>query len=52
MQHPLYDVWVLSCNNNTASAPGATASNAPVQVASPDSSDKDKEEALPEAAGK
>ncbi len=52
MQHPLYDVWVLSCNNNAASAPGATASNAPVKVASPDSSDKDKEEALPEAAGK
>jgi hypothetical protein len=52
MQHPLYDVWVLSCNNNAVSAPGATASNAPVKVASPDSSDKDKEEALPEAAGK
>jgi hypothetical protein len=52
VQHPLYDVWVLSCNNNAASAPGATASNAPVKVASPDSSDKDKEEELPEAAGK
>jgi hypothetical protein len=52
MQHPLYDVWVLSCNNNAAGAPGATASIAPVKVASPDSSDKDKEEALPEAAGK
>jgi hypothetical protein len=53
MQHPLYDVWVLSCNNNNAAPPpAATASNAPVSVASPDSSDKDKEEELPEAAGK
>jgi hypothetical protein len=51
VQHPLYDVWVLSCNNN-ASAPGVTAANGPVKVASPDSSDKDKEEALPEEAGK
>src|SRR5580704_3192578 len=54
MEHPLYDVWAISCNTN---APGATpkpaiASTAPVKVAAPDSSDKEAPVALPEDAGK
>jgi hypothetical protein len=51
MEHPLYDVWVINCSNG-ASAPGVTASAAPVAVAPPDSSDKDETDALPEDAGK
>jgi hypothetical protein len=51
MEHPLYDVWVISCNNT--GAPGAlTTSTAPVKVGSPDSSDKEQQEALPAEAGK
>jgi hypothetical protein len=50
MEHPLYDVWVINCNNGTA--PAAANSTAPVAVASPDSSDKEQTEALPEEAGK
>jgi hypothetical protein len=51
MEHPLYDVWVIN-GSNGASAPGVTASAAPVAVAPPDSSDKDETDALPEDAGK
>ena len=50
LDHPLYDVWVINCSNGTA--PVATASTAPVAVASPDTSDKDDADALPEDAGK
>jgi hypothetical protein len=50
MEHPLYDVWVITCTNGTA--PAATASVAPVAVAPPDSSDKEQTDALPEDAGK
>jgi hypothetical protein len=49
MQHPLYDVWVIKCNNGT---PTAAPSTAPVAVAPPDSSDKEESDALPEDAGK
>ena len=52
MEHPLYDVWAISCNTN---APGKTplvASTAPVKVASPDSSDKEAPQVLPAEAGK
>ncbi len=53
MEHPLYDVWVISCNNNGAPAsPALTTSTAPVKVGSPDSSDKEQQEALPAEAGK
>jgi hypothetical protein len=53
MDHPTYDVWVIGCNNAAASSPAAvTASAAPVKVASPDSSDKEKVEAMPEGAGR
>jgi len=51
MQHPLYDVWVINCNNGNGAAPPA-ATAAPVTVAPPDSSDKDQTDALPEDAGK
>lgn len=52
MDHPTYDVWVISCSNSGAPAPAITASTAPVKVASPDSSDKEKLQALPEDAGR
>jgi hypothetical protein len=51
VEHPLYDVWVISCNNAPAPAVAANASTAPVKVAAPDSSDKEGIQALPEGAG-
>ncbi len=51
MEHPLYDVWVITCNSS-APPPGVTTT-APVAVASPDSSDKEPlVPVLPEDAGK
>ena len=52
VEHPLYDVWVISCNN----APGAsrwrrTIRPPPTKVKAPDSSDKEGIQALPEGAG-
>lgn len=53
MEHPLYDVWAIACNNAGApGSPAVTASTAPVKVAAPDSSDKEKEEELPVEAGR
>jgi hypothetical protein len=53
MQHPLYDVWVIDCSNGAPNTPvAAMSSTAPVKVASPDSSDKDKIEPLPAEAGR
>ncbi len=49
VEHPLYDVWVLGCNNNAATV--AANATAPVKVAAPDSSDKEQVQALPEGAG-
>ena len=54
VEHPLYDVWAISCNTN---APGAVpmpaiASTTPFKVLSPDSSDKDAPPVLPQEAGK
>jgi len=51
VEHPLYDVWVISCNNAPASAVASNTSTAPVQVKAPDSSDKEGLQALPEGAG-
>jgi hypothetical protein len=52
LQHPLYDVWVISCSAN---APGqvrpTVASNGPVKVLSPDSTDTQGLPSLPEGAG-
>jgi hypothetical protein len=54
MEHPLYDVWAISCNTN---APGiapkpSIASTAPVRVQAPDSSDKEAPTVIPAEAGK
>ncbi len=54
VEHPLYDVWAISCNTN---APGAVpkaviAAAAPAKVAAPDSSDKEGAVVLPEEAGR
>jgi hypothetical protein len=51
VQHPLYDVWVISCNNAPATAVASNNSTAAVKVAAPDSSDKEDIQALPEGAG-
>ena len=53
VEHPLYDVWAMGCNNvATPGSPAVTASTAPVKVAAPDSSDKEKQEELPLEAGR
>ena len=51
VEHPLYDVWAISCNNAPAPAVAANTSTAPVKVKAPDSSDKEGLQALPEGAG-
>lgn len=51
VEHPLYDVWAISCNNAPAPAVAANISTAPVKVKAPDSSDKEGIQALPEGAG-
>jgi len=51
MQHPLYDVWVISCNNAPVQAVASNNSTAPTKVKAPDSSDKEGIQALPEGAG-
>jgi hypothetical protein len=52
MEHPLYDVWVVSCKTNQ---PGQTAptvaSTAPVKPKSPDASANEKLPDLPEGSG-
>lgn len=51
VEHPLYDVWVISCNNAPAPVVAANTSTAPDKVKAPDSSDKEQIQALPEGAG-
>lgn len=52
VEHPLYDVWVISCNNNAATAVAANAAtNTVTKVKAPDASDKEGIAALPEGAG-
>jgi hypothetical protein len=51
MEHPLYDVWVITCK---ASEPGQTVAVGPlkpVKPVSPDAGDNEKPAALPEDAG-
>jgi hypothetical protein len=50
MEHPLYDVWAIFCKTSTPGAAPVIASRAPVKVKSPDSSDKEGLEPLPEGA--
>jgi hypothetical protein len=51
VEHPLYDVWVISCNNAPAQAVASNNSATASKVAAPDSSDKEGIQALPEGAG-
>lgn len=51
VEHPLYDVWVISCNNAPAQAVASNNSTSAVKVAAPDSSDKEGIQELPEGAG-
>jgi hypothetical protein len=51
VEHPLYDVWVITCRGGNGAAPPTVASAAPAKVLSPDSSDKEGITALPEGAG-
>jgi len=51
VEHPLYDVWVISCNNAPAQAVASNNSTAPTKVKAPDSSDREGIQALPEGAG-
>jgi hypothetical protein len=52
MQHPIYDVWVISCiTNQPGQVAPAVASTAPVKIASPDAGAKDQLPTLPEGAG-
>jgi len=51
VEHPLYDVWVIACNNAPVQAVASNSSTAPTKVKAPDSSDKEGVEALPEGAG-
>ena len=53
MEHPLYDVWVINCSNGAPNTPvAAMSSAAPTKVGSPDATDKEGVEALPEEAGR
>jgi len=53
MQHPLYDVWVINCSNGAPNTPvAAMRSTTPTKVGSPDATDKEGVEALPEEAGR
>ena len=52
VQHPLYDVWVISCKTNQPGqvAP-VVASTAPVRATSPDAGAKESVPELPEGSG-
>lgn len=52
LQHPLYDLWVISCKTNQPGqvAP-VVASTAPVQATSPDATAGEAAPELPEGAG-
>lgn len=51
VEHPLYDIWLITCR---AVAPGETVTIGPAKVTrpvSPDATDREKPEELPEGAG-
>jgi hypothetical protein len=51
MEHPLYDVWVMSCRTNQPGQQSPTvASTAPVKPTSPDATASEKMPDLPEGA--
>ena len=52
MEHPLYDVWVISCKTNQPGQQAPTvASTAPVKPTSPDATANEKLPDLPEGSG-
>lgn len=52
LDHPLYDVWVISCRTNQPGQVAPTvASTAPVKTTSPDAGAKEKLPELPEGSG-
>jgi hypothetical protein len=52
MDHPLYDVWVISCKTNQPGQVAPTvASTAPVKIVSPEEGAKEKLPELPEGSG-
>jgi len=52
LQHPLYDVWVISCKTNQPGQQAPTvASTAPVKPTSPDAAANEKLPDLPEGSG-
>lgn len=52
LDHPLYDVWVISCRTNQPGQVAPTvASTAPVKIVSPEEGAKEKLPELPEGSG-
>jgi hypothetical protein len=54
MEHPLYDVWVISCKTSTpgqVAAGAAVPATGPAKVLSPDASDQEGLTQLPEGSG-
>ncbi len=52
LDHPLYDVWVISCKTNQPGQVAPTvASTAPVKTTSPDAGAKEEMPELPEGSG-
>lgn len=52
LDHPLYDVWVISCKTNQPGQVAPTvASTAPVKTTSPDAGAKEELPELPEGSG-
>ena len=51
LQHPLYDVWVISCITNAPGHGPAVVAVAPVKVVSPNAGANEAMPALPEDAG-
>lgn len=52
VDHPLYDVWVISCRTNQPGQVAPTvASTAPVKTTSPDATAKEELPELPEGSG-
>jgi hypothetical protein len=52
LDHPLYDVWVISCKTNQPGQVAPTvASTAPVKIVSPEEGAKEKLPELPEGSG-
>lgn len=51
LQHPLYDVWVISCRTSTPGQAPAVVATAPVKAVSPNAGANEAMPTLPEDAG-